>query len=212
MKLSTLQKFGGVSLILGSALLAAYSILFAALLPVTQLRSNPLLGAANHNWTWIAAVVFVGIILMIFGFMAVYSKIYDGSGAAGFLGFIVIEIAYVLQACKVTWEIFIYPLIAGNPAFAPLLSGHILQNNAHVHMFNMAMMVTILLGIVLFCFALVRSNKFPKVAGILIFAGALIYGLGPMLTTLVAISGIVILAIGCLILGLKLIRAELEAA
>jgi hypothetical protein len=53
---------------------------------------------------------------------------------------------------------------------------------------------------------LVRSKEFPKSAGILIFIGALFYGLGPMLTVAMAISGIIVLSIGCFQVGLKLIN------
>jgi len=207
-KLSTLQKFGGVSLILGSALLAAYSIFFSLLLPVSQIRINYNLAVQNPNWTWIAGVAFFGVIFMIFGFMAVYSRIYSDAGVLGFLGFIVIEAAYLLQACKITWEVFLYPIIAGIPATAILLHDFIIRNNAHVRLYNAAEMYSIFLGIVLFCAALIRTNKFPKIAGILIFAGALIYGFGPMLAVIVAINGIVILAVGCLILGLGLMKTE----
>ena len=66
--------------------------------------------------------------------------------------------------------------------------------------------MTIFLGILLFCFALVRSKQFPKAAGILIFVGALVYGSGPLISVVVAIGGIVVLSVGCLILGLKLMR------
>jgi hypothetical protein len=82
----------------------------------------------------------------------------------------------------------------------------ILRDHPLVHAFKAGASATIFLGILLFCFALVRSKEFPKAAGILIFVGALVYALGPVLSMMVAIGGIVVLAIGCLLLGLELIR------
>jgi len=147
---------------------------------------------------------------MIFGFTAVYSRIREDSGILGFAGYVVIEIAYILQACKVTWEICLWPVIASNEAFAPLLKDFIIQHSALVGVFKSSAMGSIFLGIILFCTALIRSKEFPKAGGILIFAGALIYGFGPMLSVVVAISGICILSVGCLILGLGLFRNRVE--
>jgi hypothetical protein len=45
-------------------------------------------------------------------------------------------------------------------------------------------------------------------AGILIFVGAFVYGLGPVLSMMVAIGGIIVFALGCLLLGLELIRNQ----
>jgi hypothetical protein len=208
MKLSTLQKFGGISLILGSLLLTAYSVLFSFLLPVNEIRHDMTTAVLNPNWIAIAAVAFFGVIFMVFGFAAVYSKIYEESGALGFLGYIMIEIAYILQACKVTWEICLYPVIAGNQGSITLLRDFILQHSRFVTLFGMTARTTIFLGIILFCTALMRSKQFPKLGGALVFAGALIYGLGPLLSVVVAINGIVILSIGCLILGLNLMSSK----
>jgi hypothetical protein len=205
-KLLTLQRFGGFSLILGAALLTAYAVFFSMLLPVGDLRRDMTIAVLNPNWIWIAGIAFFGVIFMIFGFMAVYSRIYDHSGVLGFLGFISLEIAYLLQACKVTWEICLYPVICGNPATATLLRDFTLQHSALVSAFGMAARGTIFFGIILFCIALIRSKAFPKTAGVLVFAGALIYGFGPMLAVIVAINGIVILSVGCLILGLGLMK------
>lgn len=206
MKLGTIQKFGGVSLIIGSLLMAVYSAFFSMLLPLADIRRDMTLAVNNPNWLWLAVVVFMGIIFLMFGFMAVYSRMHEDSGVIGFLGFIVVEIAYLLQAAKVSWEIFLYPVICANDAFVPLLRDSIIKHSPLVSILNMAAMVTILLGIILFCRAIYCSDKFSKPAGILVFAGALIYGVGPMLAAAVAISGIFIFAVGCLMLGLKLMK------
>jgi hypothetical protein len=84
----------------------------------------------------------------------------------------------------------------------------ILWDHPLVHAFKAGASATIFLGILLFCFALVRSKEFPKAAGILIFVGALVYALGPVLSMMVAIGGIIVLSLGCLLLGLQLIRNQ----
>jgi hypothetical protein len=206
MELSKLQKLGGISLIIGSTLFTAYSILFFTILPVNSVRHDITLAILNQNWIWIAMLAFFGVILMIFGFTAVYSKLYMESGIIGFLGYLFVEIAYLLQACKVTWEIFLYPVIAGNQSSILLFKDSVLKNSNLIIAFKNVASITIFIGIVLFCIALVRSKEFPKSAGLLIFTGALLYGLGPILSIFIAIGGIVILSIGCLIAGLKLIK------
>lgn len=207
MKLTTIQKLGGISLIIGSVLLTAYSVLFTLLLPVNEIRHDVTMLVNNPNWIWIALDAFIGVILMIFGFMAVYSRLYSTAGPIGFYGFCILELAYILQAGKVTWEICLYPIISTHGSSAMLLRDFIIQHHPLVTAFKTISSVTIFIGIILFCLALVRSREFPKIGGILFFAGAFIYGLGPVLALyLVSISGIVILSVGSLILGLSLIR------
>jgi hypothetical protein len=204
MKLESLQKAGGVSVILGALFLAAYSVLFTLVLPVNEVRHDITAAVMSPGWTWIALVAFIGVIFMIFGLAAVYSRMFEGAGITGFIGFLVVELAYILQACKVTWEICLYPVISSNQVFAPLLRDRIIQLSPLVGMFRTAASASIFIGIILFCFALVRSKEFPKIGGILVFAGALIYGFGPMLSVVIAIGGIVILSIGFFLIGLRL--------
>lgn len=206
MQIETIQKLGGLFLILGSILLLAYSILFPILLPVNEMRHDLTTVILNPNWIWIAAVAFTGIIFMIFGFTAVYSKLYAESGIVGLLGYIFVVIAYIFQACQVTWEIFLYPVLASNQASMFLFRDFVLQHNSLVGVFHGIAGSTIFIGIILFCIALVRSRSFPKLAGILIFIGAFLYGLGPILSVLLAIAGIFILSLGCSILGLNLMK------
>jgi hypothetical protein len=208
MKLATIQKLGGLSLIAGAILFASYSVLFLSLFPVSEMQKDFSRIVMSPPWTGVVGTAFAGVILMVFGFAAVYSRFYQGSGALGLVGFVFIEIAYVLQACQVAWEIFLYPIIAGNPSSAALLRDGIMRDHPLFHAFRTGASASIFLGIVLFCFALVRSKEFPKSAGILIFVGALAYALGPVLSVTVAIGGIIVLALGCLLLGLELIRNQ----
>ena len=191
---------------LGSILLLIYSILFPLLLPVHEMGHDLTTVILNPNWIWIAVVAFAGIILMVFGFTAVYSKLYAESGLVGLLGFIFVVIAYILQACQVSWEIFLYPVISSNQASTFLFRDFIIQHNSLVGVFRGIAGSTIFIGIILFCIALVRSRSFPKLAGILIFIGAFLYGLGPLVSVLLAIAGIFILSLGCSILGLNLMK------
>ncbi len=206
MKLTTLQKLGGISLVLGALLLTAYSVLFTTLLPTHEMYHDFTVVVLDSHWIPIATVAFFGVLQAMFGFTIVYSKLYQDSGVLGLLGYIFIEIAYLLQACKVTWEIFLYPIISGNQAAATLLRDGILQHHSLVVMFKSTANLTILAGIVLFCWALFRSKAFPKIAGVLVFIGALMYGAGPVF--LVRMIGISIFSIGCLILGITMFREK----
>ena len=202
---------GGTALILGSLLLTVYSIAFPALLPASEAAHDITKLVLNPHWLWIPPVAFLGVTLMMFGFAAVYSRLYAGAGLVGLLGFIFIEIAYLLQACKVTWEICLYPAIAANAGASALLRDELLKHSPQVTVFRMVAGIAILLGIVLFCSALLRSRAFPRVAGLLIFLGAFIYALGPVLTLMIAIAGIFTLSMGCLVLGVSLMRPDRTA-
>jgi hypothetical protein len=208
MRLSTLQKLGGISLMLGSLMLLVYSIFFPLLLPMNEITSNFTALVLSPHWIWILTFAFIGVFMMIFGFSAVYSKLYSEAGIIGILGFIFIEIAFIIQACKISWEIFLWPVIASYQESMFLLKDFVLKNSALVGTLRGIASVTIFLGMALFCLALFRSRSFPKTGGILIFLGALLYGAGPILSVTVSLVGVFILSIGCTITGLSMFKRQ----
>jgi len=204
MRLSTLQRLSATALIAGSVLLAVYAIAFPALLPLDRMATDFAQLVLSPHWLWLAGIAFAGVLLMVAGFAGIYSRLYASAGWTGLIGFAGIELAYLLQACKVTWEIFLYPTIAAHPTAVTLLRDGIIKHSELVGGFRRGATLAILVGTVLFCFTLVRSHAFPKSGGIVLFAGALLYGLH--LNTPSAIAGILIHSLGCLILGLRLFR------
>jgi hypothetical protein len=205
MNIRSIQKIGGVSLILGSFLLAVYTTAFIFTITLKITPNSAAAMIQNPNWLWLACTVFIGIICLLFGFVAVYSKLYDKTGASGLLGFIFIQFAYLLQAAKVTWEICLYPVIVNNEKSAFLFTDNILKSSFMFSVFRITASTAILVGIILFCTAIFRSKVFPKAGGLLVFCGALLYGLGPLFNVYIAMAGIFIFAAGCFILGKKLI-------
>ena len=208
MNILSLEKVGSISLILGSLLLAVYSALFPVLLPLGNGAVDYVQMVLNPNWVRLAVIAFIGVILMLIGFYAVYSRIRASSGLVGALGFLFIEAAYLLQACKVTWELFLYPVIAGHPESAFLLRDLVIKHDPGVGIFRLAASITILLGIIMFCYTLYRSSEYPKSGALLIFFGALVYALGPMISIFVSVAGIFTLAVGCLLIGIRLFQTK----
>lgn len=206
MRSSSLEKLGALSLILGALLFAIYSALFPIALPMQHLVDDYVEVVLNANWTRLALLAMVGILLMLVGFYAVYARIRDKAGAVGAIGFLFIEAAYLLQACKVTWELFLFPIIARHTESAFLLRDGTINHDGAVEIFRNVSSLTILVGIILFCYSLYRSNEFPKAAPILVFFGALVYAVGPIFSILVSIGGIFTLALGCFLLGVHLLR------
>ncbi len=208
MNVLSLEKIGGASIILGSLLLTAYAALFPVLLPLGNGTYDFVEVVSNQNWVRLAAMAFAGVLLMLVGFYAVYSRIRSEAGLLGAIGFLFIEAAYLLQACKVTWELFIYPVIAAHPESAFLLRDLVIKHDPAVGIFRLMASVTILVGIVLFCYSLYRSREYPKAGAVLIFGGALVYAVGPMISIFVSVAGIFTLAVGCLLIGLRLFRTQ----
>lgn len=202
----SIEKVGGVSLIVGSLLLTLYAALFPALLPIGNGTFDYAEVVRNPNWIRLALMAGAGVLLMLVGFYAVYTRMRAKAGLIGAIGFLFIEAAYLLQACKVTWEIFLYPIIAEHAETAFLLRDAIIKHDPAVVIFRVAASATIFIGIVLFCYTLYRSEEYPKAAAILIFVGALVYALGPMISVFVSVAGIFTLSIGCLLMGLRLFR------
>lgn len=86
MKFSTLQRLGGIAIILGSVFLTAWAICWTTLLPVQERLHDASAMIMNSNWILISSLAFPGTILMIFGFTATYARIYKNAGILGFFG------------------------------------------------------------------------------------------------------------------------------
>ncbi|MBD9356395.1 hypothetical protein [Methylomonas albis] len=200
------EKLGGIAIIVGSLLLSAYAVLFPILLPLGRGSFDYVEVVRNSAWVPLALVAFAGVLALLVGFYAVYAKMRDTAGVQGAVGFLFVEAAYLLQACKVTWELFLYPVIARYPETAFLLRDAIIKNDPAVLAFRISASATILIGIVLFCLAIYRSALYPKPAAALIFVGAVVYALGPMISVYVSTVGIFTFAVGCMLLEVRLLR------
>lgn len=204
MQLLSIQRLAGGALILGALLLATYATAFPVLLPMDKMDSDFAQLVLSPHWLWLAGVALAGVLLLATGFAGVYSRLYGTAGWTGLIGFVFLELAYLLQAMMVSWEVFLYPLIARHSGSIALLRDKLIIQDRLVHGFELASAFTILIGTVLFCLTIVRSRCFPRYAGVLVFVGALLYGLNLSMT--LAIAGILIHALGCLILALRLFR------
>ncbi|MBN1823185.1 MAG: hypothetical protein JW803_02575 [Endomicrobiales bacterium] len=206
MQKRSLQKLGGLAVITGSLLLAAWAFFWTALLPAFGETGDFYVIVKDPDYVWIAALALVALILLIFGFTAVYATIYDSSGITGLLGYVSITLAYFFEAAQVTWEAFVYPAVASHGPSIPLFSDAIFFKHGQVVLFHYMSLAAILIGITLFCYVLVKSREFPKAGGILIFGGAMVYAAGPMINVYLAVAGVVILAAGCFIIGSTMIK------
>jgi hypothetical protein len=209
METTTLQRCCGVALGLGAVLIAGYSIAFSVVFPTERLMHD--LGAlvTQPAWTALGLVGLLAVVLMMIGFGGVYSRLASTSGPLGLVGLLAIELAYFLQAAKVTWELCIFPMLARS---APgLLADHAFAKDPAVAAFRAVATLCILLGVTLFSLVLFRSRAVPRSSGPLVFGGAMLYGIGPMITIVLAYVGIVVLALGCLVLARALLRPAAEA-
>ena len=200
------EKIGGIALIAGALLFAAYSSLFLIVLPIADGKFDYAQLVRHPAWLPLAITALAGITLMMLGFYFVYARMRQRSGVAGAVGFLFIEAAYFLQGCKVTWELFVYPIIAAHAESAFLLADGIIKNDPNIMLFRAISSLTILAGIVLFSLAIFRSQRFPPTAPALVFIGAMTYAIGPYFSLYLAIGGIFVFAVGCLMLGVELTR------
>ena len=209
MELKTLQKTGAYAIIIGAITFVVWTICWTFLLPREALTADFSLMVKDPDWIWINTIALPAMILTIFGFTAIYSRLYQTSGWLGLIGYIVITIAYIFQAAQLTWEIFLYPVIVAYEPAVPLLSENIMINHPLVTIFSIIFSASVLLGVLLFGIVLIRSKVFQKIGGILFLTGAILYAVGSMFTVYLGILGVLMFAAGCLILGINLMKPEL---
>jgi hypothetical protein len=201
------ERLGSVFFALGSILLAAYAVLFVLLLPIHDGDFDYVRLVTHPHWKSIALLAFAGVISLLAGLEAVYSRMRDCAGILGAAGLVLTKVALVLQACVLTWEMLMDPLIAAHPESAFLLRDGWMLNAPWMVAFRWIFLLTILGGAVLFGLAVLRSRQFPTSAIALLIAGAVLYAVGPRMSVFIAISGVILFAIGGLLIGARLWRA-----
>jgi len=206
MKLDVLQRLGGVSTIAGSVLLAAWAVCWPALFPIRKMAKDPSHMIMSPNWIWPITLLLAAMLLLIFGFMAVYSRMYRNAGIMGFVGYVFIITAYIFHVAQLSWEVFLYPILVRHTPSVVLFRDRILDHDPLILAFHVLQGAAILVGVGLFSIALIRFSNFPRSSGILILIGTLLYGAGPILNFYLEFLGLLVLSAGFAVLGIRLVR------
>jgi hypothetical protein len=202
------ERLGAVCLIIGSTLLAAYAVLFALLLPVGGGAFDYSRVVLSPHWTWIGLLAFIGVVSVQLALDAVYSRIRATAGLTGTIGLLFAKVALLLQACVLTWELLLDPIIARHPESSFLLRDGVIATDPTMKIFFWAFLCTIVVSGLLLGFAVYRSNQFPKPAIVLILVGAMAYAVGPMVSVFLAVGGVILFSIGGLLIGMRLWRSS----
>ena len=211
MTIASFERLGAACFMVGSTLLAGYAVLFAVLIPVGGAGADYSLVVLDSNWRRLSLVAFIAILFMLTGLDAVFSRIRATAGLTGTIGFVFTKITFVLQACMLTWELLVDPIIAANAGSAFLLREGIIANDPGMVMFRWGAIVSILLSTILFGVAIYRSKEFPSSALAVIIIGAVVYAIGPMISIILAVAGVIALSVGCILIGARLWRAPRPA-
>ncbi|MDA3899086.1 MAG: hypothetical protein PF637_01060 [Spirochaetes bacterium] len=205
-----ISKTGAFSLFTGAIFLVIYSLMVGRMMSIVNAAEDFCVVIKHSLWMPSTIIVFAGLLFLMLGFAVVYSQIAFRAGALGFIGIVVLEFAYLLQAAKVTWEIFIYPQLALDDATSFLIRDEVLWNSWSITVFIILSTVSILAGIIIFCISLYRSTFYTKLTSILLLVGAVLYGTGELIHMTVAITGILIFAAGCFMCGMTLLKKTMD--
>jgi hypothetical protein len=209
--ISSYERLGAACFVIGSTLLAAYAVLFTLLLPIGGGAFDYSRVVLSPYWTRIAFLAFIGVVSLLLGLDAVYSRIRATAGFTGTMGLLFTKIALLLQACVLTWELLLDPIVAAHPGSSFLLRDRVIATDPAMVIFRWALFGTIAVGALLLGLAVYRSKQFPKPAIGLIVAGALVYAVGPMVSVFLAIGGVIMFSIGCLLIGGRLWRGPVAS-
>lgn len=196
--ISKLIRISGLSNALGAALLFV-SWCSIGLFMWEELVDKNFTGLVTHPyWIPINIVLLVSTFLLLLGLVGLYLKQAEKAGVLGIIGFLLSFIGVAWYACITYYETFFWPVIASQAPTLFAVLGFSPTNKSLAFAFWLSGLFWGL-GYILFGIATTRSGLFPKWAGILFCAGAVIFGLGmvPMIRTL----GALLFATGLIRLG-----------
>jgi glycerol-3-phosphate acyltransferase PlsY len=158
----TLERVAGACVVFGATLLAAYGVLFVLLLPISQGSFDYSRLVVQPYWMPLALVALVGVISILGGVDAIHARLHGSAGVAGTIGLLLTKVALVLQACMLTWELLLDPIIAAHPDSAFLLRDRVIATNWAMAAFQWVGFTTTALGAPLLGFAVFRSSQFRE--------------------------------------------------
>jgi len=200
------ERLAAACVILGASLLAGYAVLFILLLPVGSGTFDYATLVVSPYWTELALVALIGVISLLVGLDAIHARLQGRGGLTGAVGLLLTKVALVLQACMVTWELLLDPIVAGHPASAFLLRDGVIATAPAMVVFRWVFLITTVVGALLFGGSIYRSRQFPNSAMLLMVGGAAAYVIGPWLSVFLAIGGVAMFALGGVIIGSRLWR------
>jgi len=200
-----IKKSGGFALIAGGSLLFAWAILAQILIPLKEAESNFIALVKDEQWIFVASIAFVGILLIIFGLFFSYIFFRTKGGILGFLGFTLAITALIFQISLLTWEIFLYPVLANSPSVSHIFNDKTILNDPAVGFFLTLFSVVTFLGYILFGISIFRTNFFYKISGILMCLGPTLY-IGSIFIPFLEAIGAALFAVSLITMGYKLIK------
>lgn len=200
------ERVAGTCVVFGAILLATYGVLFVLLLPIGQSTLDYPRLVVSPYWIPLALVALVGVISILVGVDAIYARLPANAGVVGAVGLLLTKVALVFQACMLTWELLLDPIIAGHPDTVFLLRDRVLATSSAMRAFQWLVLMTTGVGAPLFGFAIFRSRQFPRPAVLLIVLGAVVYAVGPRISVFFAIGGVIMFALGGALIGARLWR------
>lgn len=184
---------------------AVFLVLYAGLvplvLPIGPDQFDYVTIVASPWWQPLTFTAMVGVLLLLVSLDSIYATIRPTAGISAWFGFLALKVALVLQVCKLTWELVLDPAIAKQPAAQFLFRDAVLLVDPAISVFRLAAAATLVVGIALFGAALYRSGFVPRSAVVLIGLGAVGYAAGFLLSIYLTIGGILMLGIGCVLIG-----------
>ena len=202
------RRFGAASVIGGALLLVIYAGLFPFVLPIGRGPADYVTMVASSWWLPLTGTAMAGVLLLLVGLDSVYAALRPAAGISAWLGFLTFKIALVLQACKLTWQLLLDPVIARQSAAQFLFRDAVFLTDTAIAAFRLCAVATIVVGVALFGTALYRSGLVPRAAVALVGLGALAYAAGFLLSIYLAVGGIITLGIGCALIGRTLWGTE----
>lgn len=192
----------------GALLLVIYAGLFPFVLPIGPTGFDYVSVVSSPWWRPLNGIAMAGVLSLLLGLDSVYATCRAASGVAGWLGLIVLKVALVLQACKITWQVLLDPVVASQPAASFLIRDNVLAAEPLVVAFRLTAAAAIVVGVSLFGAALYRSGAVPRLAVGLIGVGAVGYAAGFLVSMYLAVGGTITLGLGCVLIGRTLWNNE----
>lgn len=201
MRIPSERRFGAATVIGGAFLLVLYAGAFPFVLPIGPGQFDYVTIVASPWWLPLTGTASVGVLFLLIGLDSVYGTFRPTTGVSAWFGFLALKVALVLQACKLTWQLFLDPVIVRQPAAQFLFRDAVFLTDTAIGVFRLVAAGTIVVGVALFGTALYRSGFVPKSAVALIGLGAVGYAAGFLFSIYLAVGGIIALGIGCLLIG-----------
>ncbi len=205
------KKKTGILFILYAAFLLIFAYGWHFGLPYYGTLDNYITMIQSNNWIMINLIGWIGILFGVFALFFLYGDMAANLKLTGNIGFIAVIVSFLIHLCLVSWEAFIWPVLAYDEQARLLIQNGVLIKSPQIIILYSLFSLTFLTGFILLGIALIKARFFSKPLVLLTITGSFLYSFAVAIGGYAGLIAFTVYLAGIMGLGIVIVKKSKSA-